>query len=458
VGDGTRHHHRGEHRVPVSWTVERVLALAPDAASAKSGRDLANRRKWRSVAQAQGEDGAVVLWGECQGSGKDPYLTRLDTAEPAFKCSCPSRKFPCKHALGLLLMYAESPAEFSSVEPPGWVAEWLESRSTRAERRAAREATQGPPDTAAQAKRIAGREQRVVAGLAELQRWLADLVRQGLSTAPTRSASSWEQMAARLVDAQASGAARLVRQLPGVVASGDGWPERLLERLARLQLLIDAYARLNALPPDLAADVRSLVGWTTSQDSVLEGDGVYDRWTVVGTRVIDEEPLRMQRTWFWGTNTRRAALLLSFTPAGAPAPIESAFAPGTGFDGDVVFYPSAYPMRAMIKERGELTKSEPSTGFATIREGIARFAEALGRLPWLERFPMMLRDVVPTTANRAWRIRDSLGAWLPLSDRIGLNRLLAVSGGEPVQVFGEWNGTELLPLAVSGESGVFSIE
>ena len=62
-----------------------------------------------------------MLWGLCAGSGKNPYQTIVDLSGPAYKCSCPSRKFPCKHALGLLLNWANgsvpeesAPADFAA--------------------------------------------------------------------------------------------------------------------------------------------------------------------------------------------------------------------------------------------------------------------------------------------------------------------------------------------------------
>ncbi|MBD0269487.1 MAG: SWIM zinc finger family protein, partial [Cyanobacteria bacterium Co-bin8] len=85
-----------------TWTPEQVLALAPDAASAKNGRGLAIGHKWFTLGTHQS-----AVWGECQGSGKNPYRTQIDLSEPAFRCSCPSRKFPCKHGLALFLLLAE---------------------------------------------------------------------------------------------------------------------------------------------------------------------------------------------------------------------------------------------------------------------------------------------------------------------------------------------------------------
>ncbi|MGB8191873.1 MAG: SWIM zinc finger family protein, partial [Chitinophagaceae bacterium] len=76
---------------------EQILALAPDESSKKSGKELSNASKW--VSKGANE---TALWGECKGSGSKPYQTQVDLANIAFKCSCPSRKFPCKHGLGLL--------------------------------------------------------------------------------------------------------------------------------------------------------------------------------------------------------------------------------------------------------------------------------------------------------------------------------------------------------------------
>src|SRR5690349_1526069 len=112
----------------MEWTRDRVLALAPDASSAKAGQDLANPRKWVTLAG----DGSLAIWGECQGSGAKPYQVQVDLSEPAFKCSCPSRKFPCKHGLGLLLMFATGPELLKFADRPAWVNEWFASRAAKA--------------------------------------------------------------------------------------------------------------------------------------------------------------------------------------------------------------------------------------------------------------------------------------------------------------------------------------
>src|SRR5262249_32647954 len=157
-----------------------------------------------------------------------PYRTAIDLAGPAFRCTCPSRKFPCKHALGLFLLLVEREASFTGAPAPDWVAEWLAGRTRRAQARAeppdegrktqdARRKTQDegsglPSSPALRPSSVAQRRARTAAGVEELDLWLADLIRHGLADAQSRPAAFWQTPAARLVDAQAPGLARLLRE------------------------------------------------------------------------------------------------------------------------------------------------------------------------------------------------------------------------------------------------------
>ena len=70
--------------------------------------------------------------------------------------------------------------------------------------------------------------------------WLRDIARGGLAAVGSQPPKFWERTAARLVDA-CPGVARLVREMAGVPASGEGWEGRLLERLGRLYLLMEGF-------------------------------------------------------------------------------------------------------------------------------------------------------------------------------------------------------------------------
>jgi hypothetical protein len=182
------------------WSVERVLQLAPDAAAAKAGRALASASKWPVLGAS-----ADAVWGACQGSGKAPYQSVVELAEPAFRCSCPSRKVPCKHAVGLLLLWADGVAAESV--PPEWVRAWLAERSERARRAEVRAESSKVPDPVAASKRAAQRVERVAGGVAELSVWLGDQAGRGLGGLERGGRIELAGMAARMVDAQAPGLA-----------------------------------------------------------------------------------------------------------------------------------------------------------------------------------------------------------------------------------------------------------
>jgi hypothetical protein len=439
--------------MPDLLTPEQILALAPDASSASAAKGLATAHKWSALGRDE-----RAAWGECQGSGKDPYRTQVDLREPAFRCSCPSRKFPCKHGLGLLLLLSSAPAAFEASAPPAWVAEWLAKRDQGARPRAAAEpAGDAPPKRSSAPTRANAREAKVAAGAAELGRWLRDLVRQGLADAPSRPASYWSAAAARMVDAQAPGLARMVRELASAAASGEGWQSRLLERMALIHLLLEAYGRIESLPPPTQADIRTAIGWNQSQDELLAGTGLRDRWLVLGQRTEEEDNLRAQRTWLWGETCARPALLLSFAMFNQP--LDRSLVPGTANDAELVYYPSNYPLRALVQQRHAPPASfEQLPGFPTLAAATEAYAAGLAAQPWIERFPFVVHQVVPERAGERWLLRDRAGAVVQLAPGFAHGwRLLALSGGHPLTLFGEWDGLALLPLSIWAEEGFHSL-
>jgi hypothetical protein len=249
-----------------------------------------------------------------------------------------------------------------------------------------------------------------------------------------------------MVDAQAPGVARLLRDLAGIPASGEGWQDRLLERLGRLHLLVEGFRRLETLPSDAQADLRSTIGWTVPQEEVLAGAGVRDRWDVLGQKVEEEDRIRAQRRWLLGESTGRFALVLHF--AHAAQPLDASLVPGTAFEGELAFFPGAGPLRALIKERLGLTSSlGEMAGSGSVEEVLGSHAAALARVPWLERFPVALRAVVPVHRGGSWALRDSSGDLLPLDSKYARPwALAALSGGRPIGLFGEWDGDALTPL------------
>jgi hypothetical protein len=105
-------------------TEEQVARLAPDAASLKAGRTL-TVSNWLTLATS-----ARAAGGEIQGSGSAPCRTRTDLLGPAFSCTCPSRKFPCKLGLDLIFRLALNP-DHASAKESAWVRDWMDKRASQ---------------------------------------------------------------------------------------------------------------------------------------------------------------------------------------------------------------------------------------------------------------------------------------------------------------------------------------
>ncbi|MGW2936427.1 SWIM zinc finger family protein [Streptomyces sp. NPDC001156] len=437
----------------VRWTAEQVLALATDAASRKAGSKLGAAGPWSDAGSS--EEGTV--WGLCKGSGSKPYQTVVDIADaagPAYKCSCPSRKFPCKHALGLLLLWSGGDTTVPRGQAPDWAEQWIEGRRQRAleKRPTTGSKAAAPADPQAARRRSEQRAERITAGAAELEQRLADLLRGGIAAAEQAGYGLWEETAARMVDAQAPGLAARVRELGALPSSGPGWPVRLLEECALLHLLDRGWLRRERLPDGLAATVRSRVGLPGSPD----GPPARDRWLVLAQYDTSDGRLTTRRIWLYGSESGRTALLLSYGAAGRSPDL--ALPMGLALDAEVSGYPGAGQLRAALGEQfaspAPTTVRPPGVTTAT---AAARYGEALQADPWLDSVPVTLSRVLPTPVEESWQLADADGGTaLPLtpsaSARPGLWRMVALSGGAPVTVFGECGHRGFTPLTAWPES------
>ena len=438
----------------VAWTSEQVLALSPDAGSTKRGKDLATVAKWPLLGCSE-----QAVWGECKGSGKNPYRTIIDLSEPAFRCSCPSRKFPCKHSLGLFLLLVEG-AKFERTALPDWVDEWLEKRFSKGEAAPShsteKKQTKAKAEPTAQKNRSDKRALKVEAGLIDLDRWLQDIVRQGLADLPNKPYSFWDATAARLVDAQAPGLANRVRNLARIPHMGEKWPERMLKALGQIHLLVQGYRNIDGLAPLMQAEVRSQIGWPQTQADLLARleqsdplvEKIEDTWQVLGKKVTKEESLKVQRVWLWGVRAGRAVLVLSF--AYGRSPLDVSLMPGACFSGEVVLYPGTGIQRALVLSRvpsKNLNRAE--LGVKSLTVAIEGYAQALMQNPWTMQFPVVLSRVWLRYEQGDWWLQDENGIGLPLSSKFSAGwELLAMGGGRSLGMFGEWDGERLLPLSL----------
>jgi SWIM zinc finger len=434
----------------MNLTVEQVMEMAPDPASAAAGKKLVTVKLWSDLGCSP-----AAIWGKCQGSAL--YQVKIDLANMGTSCSCPSRKFPCKHALGLLMLAVESPAAVVSAEAPEWVEEWLQKRRSREDTQSApqSDSPKSPADGKARLKRAEQRTTTVRAGLERLDLWMKDLVRTGLASVESKPASFWEEQSKRLVDAQAPGLASRIARLAEIPRSSPDWVARLLDELGRVKLLVRAFERSEELDPALLNDVRQILGWNVGQEELEQnGEPVQDSWIVAGQWVDDDERVRAQRSWVVGRETRRVGLVLQF--AAGSMPFADPIVPGTEQRGTLVFYPGAARLRAKFSIREGLVAPlrERPPGHEAIPAFLNSVTDSLARQPWLNAFGAVLHDVTLVPEPDGWWARDRHAFALPLGGKDHW-KTIAVTGGRPFDLTGEWDGRRLRMLSyfVDGEYG-----
>lgn len=416
-------------------TLRLILSLAPDHATLRAAEALAESDKWAGHGSSPVAGGGRLLWAAFPEGKRADTRTIVHLSTFHFGCTCASVRFPCRHAIALLLRDATCPPE-AVVDAPEWaVTHW--KGVARAGRSTAGDDTAEEADS----RRLAAMR----AGLAELARWLDDQMRQGLATLPRQGRQPWLAVANRLVDAYAFDAAREVRELAALPGSAPDWPERLLPRLGLLALLAEGFDRLESLPPGERGDVLAAAGWPLRPGD----DRVSDEWLVLGRRQHGDGRQRRLSTWLYGLESGRWALLEEFRPARR---IEGVWLPTGGVSrATLAFRPSAAPLPALPEapltitaESGRVPKG------LDITAGIAAYAAARAANPWLRRFPLLLADVIAEPAPEGWRLRDQRGRLLPLPERFAHGwQLLALAGDRPVVLFGEWDGSAFTPLSVA---------
>ncbi len=403
----------------MTLTRSAIEAMAPDQSALSAASALLKPAKWPVRAQS-----GPLIWGECQGSGANPYRVVADTADSGSKCTCPSRKFPCKHAIALMWMYVDDAATFQPGAIPPWVEDWMGRRRKGAGGAAAATGASEPKsmalaqedaakalDPAAEARKQASAAKRaqdtrnaVRAGLDDLEAWLTDQLRSGLTAFVTQPGERCRRIAARLVDAKAGALAGRIDEMPSrlLALPTDERVEAAIAEFGKLVLLMRAW-RATPDDPELR---REVVSSETREDVLSNPDALHvaATWEVLGERVSTRrDGLVSQATWLLNLDAHAQlfALLLDFFPASA-GKRSAAFVAGDRFQAELVFYPARSPLRAVIATRsdaqGEYTWPEPPA------DPLTAYAASKLDAPWRIETPLLLPQgrIAAEAAGRAW--------------------------------------------------------
>lgn len=437
-------------------TADQVTALVPDAASFKAGKALAVPRKWFSLG---GDD--EIIWGLAQGSGKKPYQIQVALGELAYKCSCPSRKFPCKHAIGLMFIAAENSALLTEKEHPEWVTEWLQAREAnekKAQTRAENKAKGKPKDEKAAAKRQARKSARIEEGVSHLKQVLVDLISKGIGQEEVLNQAFWDGLSSRLVDYQTPGLAGYVRRLGELADSQLGWESRFLHELGALYTLVNCYPQFAEQPVELQEELRQLVGVNTGKDKVLSETGIVDKWFVAARRQTEQDRLTTSATWLYGQNSKRWALKLEF--AVPPSQPREHWPVGSTVNTELVYYPGIAADRVLPHSESISAKIEtlPACPHHDFEDMLNAYAKQLAENPWRSRMLFLLSVKLGRKAAQLHLV-DQQGHGVPCDADKELELLImSLTGGQLTLVCGEWNGYQAQVLSIADGSDWVSIQ
>ncbi len=441
------------------WTTEEILKFAPDQASIKKAREVSIRSKWMSLVS-----NGQIVWGAFHTGGKKPYNTVVDLETPAFKCSCPSRKFPCKHALGLFLLSITDTDGFRiSSDLPEWVETWIENRGKRKKTKETKGKTPEEIQRSKEAKEKTRKKrlETMKSGLKDLELWLEDLTREGLATVQSNSRKDktfWSDIASRMVDSKMRGVATRIRELELISSAQKEWHESMLMTLSDLHLITKGVKAFDNIPDTLQIELLNQLGVTVKQSDLLEENGIKDNWLIIGqfeSYNIDNAPF--QRTWFLGEKTGKFGFYQEYDYR--KIGFQYIWNVGSVIEAEAVFYPSSYPLRLIFKSQKIVHIIDDSSfqgtyGFSTYLE---QYSQALSDNPWLREFPCYIHSVIPIVENDIFYIVDENSNKIPLEIRGNLGwKIMSLSQGQKVDVFGEWFENSLMVLSIKkGERRVF---
>src|SRR5882672_996679 len=215
---------------------------AANAGAIKNARGVVLKRKL--VGLFRSADG-TLLFGDCKGSGTENYRPSADFADPSkpvFRCTCPSRQFPCKHSLALLYAHAQG-GKFVEKEVPTDISEKRTKIQARVEKKKEEADKPRQVNTSALKKKV----QTQLTGLDLLESLVTDLTRAGLGTLNAKSARQVEEQAKQLGDAYLPGAQNALHALTGLFYRSQISSEDELKASERERIYSAALDQLNRL-------------------------------------------------------------------------------------------------------------------------------------------------------------------------------------------------------------------
>ncbi|MEM7336645.1 MAG: hypothetical protein AAF490_31490 [Chloroflexota bacterium] len=414
------------------WNFEQLLGLSPDHFTIRSGQGNAKKERWLTLGNDQ-----HLVWGEFNNKGRAPFLVLLNLNEMQFSCNCSSKKFPCQHMVGLHLLWYESADLFTNQPLPKWARAYQTRNLQRWHR-----------SQLASNELISSNNLRLLQnGLSELERWLHDLVQNGIATLTDRKKEYWVTIANRMADIQAMALSQQLTDLSKLGQSKPDWPETYLKRISPLAIMLESFKRFEQQSENAQADLLTALGrpFPLSKNGRLPK---FDQWLVLGHLHESIGQQQQSSTWLWGLNHNQPAQVVQLHRGRHP--VGTRFITGTILSGQLKFLSGSYPLTAQFVDKPVIKKgAQAQIGTTQINPSLDRFKAAKTQNPWLDRFPMVFRELIPVLDNSRWFLLDDENYCLPLPKKFHYGwHLAALASDGGLTTFGLWDGTQFEPLSI----------
>ena len=298
---------------------------------------------------------------------------------------------------------------------------------------------------------------RIDEGVYQLKQTLEDLIRHGLSTSNISEHSFWDNLAKRMLDAQAPGLASQVRQLEHTLSSGHFAESHFLHQAGSIYLLLETWNKREKCSPELQKEIEQLVGISPKKEDLIAkpnqigSEHLKDQWIVISRNLSNIDNLNMIQSWVYGVKPGRFGKKLSFSPS--PSKPHDPWLMGNHVNTELAFYPGLSPSRITPVDEGSPTEAynfspahylQVCKDFETMLNG---YAECRSSNPWHRYHPAILK--LQLAEGESPRLIDCDGSALQAELTTKQIRVIeALTGNHPSFFFVEWNGYKLKPYSL----------
>lgn len=391
-------------------TEDYINEISPDTPSTKNANKLLSKTQWLVKKSNR------AIWSEIYGSGKKPYLAQIDSQNIAFKCTCPSRKFPCKHGLALGLYVANNDLQKIVMDDePLWVKEWIDKRKSKAITKTNKTPVKEKSPEVTQ-KQNNKKWSNAVLDVAIVELWLLDVVKIGISDFPSKHDEYWEKLKKRMVDIKLTGFNSFFNLLQ-TLDYGKDWEQKVLAILAEMHLLVQSIKHHEIFDDMFKTELGFLLGWSVSKQELLkntETEVVDDKWIVVKVSLSENSGLTVRKVYLYGTATNHWAYILEF--AHGNSYFTDLYVESVILQAKLLFYNGVLKTRAYLKVKGadEGFDKNLLKPFKNLDEAHENYKDVKMLFSWVSEYPQFVALCNVVEKDSRFYLVDEEDGLLPL--------------------------------------------